>query len=98
MTGILRVPRRAALAAIAAHAHVTVAPGCVVPVPVLVLGAGLALCTAAAWLAVRLARGFRSSPAWRSGRAAGDGSRAGSAGGLPRVCPLCSTEPGGGAR
>ena len=60
MTGVLRGPRRAALTVFAgvlvllAHARVTVAPGCAIPAPALVLAAGVALCAAAAWLAIRL--------------------------------------------
>ena len=78
----VRGPRRAALTVFAgvlvllAHARVTVAPGCAIPAPALVLAAGVALCAAAAWLAIMLARGFRSSPAWRPARTAGQGGGA----------------------
>jgi hypothetical protein len=51
--------------------QVAIAPGWSVPLPVLVLAGGLVLSAAVAGLALVLACGFRSSPAWRPAWAAG---------------------------
>jgi hypothetical protein len=48
-----------------ARAHVTLWRGCTVPVPVLVIAAGLVVLGAVAWLAVRTVGEFRSPPTWQ---------------------------------
>jgi len=85
VTGILRAPRRTAavlavVLAVAARAHVTIAPGCCVPVPVLALTAGAALVAALAWLAVWTVADFRSPPPRYQPRAASAAGAACSAG------------------
>jgi hypothetical protein len=47
------------------HTHVTVLPGVTVALPALLVPVLLTLCAVGAWVAVRLTRGFRSSPTWR---------------------------------
>ena len=51
--------------AMAARAHVAVAPGVVLPLAVVLLVMEVALTAAGVWLAIRLIRAFRSSPSWR---------------------------------
>jgi hypothetical protein len=58
----------AVVALILAHMRVMVAPGWVVPLPALVLAAGMALAVAGAALAVVLARGYRSATTSEAGQ------------------------------
>lgn len=65
-----------------ARAHVTVAPGCTVPVPVLAFAAAAVVLAALVHLAARTVRDFRSPPPWQPSRA-------------PGRCPRCAVTPRG---
>jgi hypothetical protein len=63
---ITRASALAALLSLIWHARLAVAPGLVIPGPVLLFAAEVLLAAGGAWLAVRVVRGFRSSPSWRT--------------------------------